>query len=204
MQTIKHLWLLLTKGTTKNPIVMHYFRRLFWYSAIFNFRITAKYIPGNKNTIADVISRMHDLFYFWRCMHYLFLFNGLESVLQRSLLCNSQGLETNWISWNTAIRCNNNNGSFIFSHAQFQLFLHDVWLEPDLHSDHVVKVNRSQIFSPHDFWLKFVLEAVISINNYISEASWVMTISYDQYWSEQMSRSIEISKTTTVIKWNIK
>ena len=79
---------IINKGTTRNPIVMFYLRRLFWYSAIFNFRITAKYIPDNENTIADAISRMHDLLYFWHCMHYLSLFNGLESVLQRSLLCN--------------------------------------------------------------------------------------------------------------------
>ena len=36
---------IINKGMTKNPIVMHYLRRLFWYFAIFNFRITAKYIP---------------------------------------------------------------------------------------------------------------------------------------------------------------
>ena len=72
---------IINKGTTRNPIVMHYLRRLFWYSAIFNFSITAKYILGNKNTIANAISGMHDLFYFWCCMHYLSPLNGLESVL---------------------------------------------------------------------------------------------------------------------------
>ena len=78
----------INKGTTRNPIVMFYLCRLFWYCTIFNFRITAKYIPGNENTIADAISRMHDLLYFWHCIHYLSLFNGLESVIQCSLLCN--------------------------------------------------------------------------------------------------------------------
>ena len=38
----------------------------------------------------------------------------------------AQGLETNGISSNTAIRCNNNNGSFIFIYAHFQSFLHHV------------------------------------------------------------------------------
>ena len=39
-----------------------------------------------------------------------------------SLYSHNQGLETNWISWNSAIRCNNNNGRFIFDHAHFSHF----------------------------------------------------------------------------------
>ena len=54
----------------------------------------------------------------------------------------TQGLESNEISSNTAIRCNNNNGSFISNRAQ----THDSAmsdLEADLESDHV---DFSQIF----------------------------------------------------------
>ena len=49
----------------------------------------------------------------------------------------TQGLETNGISWNTAIRCNNNNGRFIFNPAQTH---HSTMsdFELDLESDHVV------------------------------------------------------------------
>ena len=98
----------------------------------------------------------------------------------------TQGLETNGIYWNTAIRCNNNNGSFIFNPA-----LHHY----ELKSDHVVyKINTSKIFWSVWFLMKIFAKGVISIN-YISEASWVMTISDNRGPSDQ---------TITVIKWNIK
>ena len=35
---------IINKGSTKNPIIMYYLRRLFWLCAIFNFHITARYI----------------------------------------------------------------------------------------------------------------------------------------------------------------
>ena len=39
---------------------MSFLRDLFWISATFNFRITAKYIPGVNNHISDAISRLHE------------------------------------------------------------------------------------------------------------------------------------------------
>eukprot|EP00112_Aurelia_sp_Birch-Aquarium-sp1_P001293 Seg1135.2 transcript_id=Seg1135.2/GoldUCD/mRNA.D3Y31 product="hypothetical protein" protein_id=Seg1135.2/GoldUCD/D3Y31 len=47
------------KGTTANPQVMAWLRDLLWLSAIYNFRITAAYIPGIQNICADSVSRMH-------------------------------------------------------------------------------------------------------------------------------------------------
>ena len=54
---------IVNKGTTHSPIVMPYLCRLFWLSAIYNFRITARHVPGKENVIADPISRLHSLCY---------------------------------------------------------------------------------------------------------------------------------------------
>ena len=54
---------ILNKGSCKNKVVMGFLRELFWLSAIYNFRITAKHIPGHKNVIADAISRLHESYY---------------------------------------------------------------------------------------------------------------------------------------------
>ncbi len=50
---------MINKGTTANPQVMEWLRDLFWLSAIYNFRITASYIPGVDNVFADSLSRLH-------------------------------------------------------------------------------------------------------------------------------------------------
>ena len=49
---------IINKGSTKNSLIMGLLHRLFWLSAIYNFRITARYINGAHNVIADAISRM--------------------------------------------------------------------------------------------------------------------------------------------------
>ena len=57
---------IINKGTCKNPVIMSYLRELFWLSAVYNFRITAKFILGHENPVADAISRMHDAKYLFR------------------------------------------------------------------------------------------------------------------------------------------
>ena len=39
---------IINKGSTPNAVRMPYLRRLFWLSACFNFRVTARYIPGHS------------------------------------------------------------------------------------------------------------------------------------------------------------
>lgn len=51
---------IINKGTTANETLMHELRRLFWSSAQHNFHITAVYIEGIKNKLADSISRLHE------------------------------------------------------------------------------------------------------------------------------------------------
>ena len=88
-------------------------------------------------------------------------FNWMKKGTVGMLHGTNQGLERNWISWSTAIRCNNNNGRFIFNRTQtHHSTISD--LQPDVEFDHVVyKINVSQIF-----WLlmKICLKG-ISINN---------------------------------------
>ena len=50
----------INRGTSRNPFLMACLRVLFWLSATFNFHITARYIPGLTNTLADGISRLHE------------------------------------------------------------------------------------------------------------------------------------------------
>ena len=51
---------IINKGSCKHPIVMDSLRRIFWLSAIYNFRLRAVYYPGRFNTLADSVSRLHE------------------------------------------------------------------------------------------------------------------------------------------------
>ena len=51
---------IINKGTSKNSLVMESLRRIYWASAVFNFRLNAVYYPGALNTIADRDSRLHE------------------------------------------------------------------------------------------------------------------------------------------------
>ena len=46
------------KATARNMTIMKSLRYLFWLSAIFNFHLTACFIPGIYNTVADSASRL--------------------------------------------------------------------------------------------------------------------------------------------------
>lgn len=50
----------INRGTSRNPFLMSCLRVMFWLSACFNFYITAKFISGVSNTVADDISRAHE------------------------------------------------------------------------------------------------------------------------------------------------
>ena len=51
---------IINKGTTASELIMDELHNLFWLSAAYNFHISAIYIEGVRNTIADAISRLHD------------------------------------------------------------------------------------------------------------------------------------------------
>ena len=53
----------INRGTSRNHTVMASLRRIFWWSAIFNFRLKAIYYPGVQNNVADAVSRLHDPYY---------------------------------------------------------------------------------------------------------------------------------------------
>lgn len=52
----------INRGTSRNPFLMECLRVLFWLSAKYNFHITAKYIPGVINSVADGFSWLHEPF----------------------------------------------------------------------------------------------------------------------------------------------
>lgn len=62
----------INRGTSRDPFVMSCLRTLFWLSAQYNFHITAKYIPGLINFVADSISRAHEPGRFGRFLPYVF------------------------------------------------------------------------------------------------------------------------------------
>ena len=48
------------KGTSGDPFIMKCLRQLFWLSATYNFHVSAKFLAGISNTVADDISRLHE------------------------------------------------------------------------------------------------------------------------------------------------
>lgn len=51
---------IVNNGTSKNKVVMSSLRRMFWWSAKYNFRIHCVYHRGVDNTLADGVSRLHE------------------------------------------------------------------------------------------------------------------------------------------------
>ena len=51
---------IINKGTTVNEVKMDELRTLFWLSALYNFHLSAVYIEGSRNLIADAVSRLHE------------------------------------------------------------------------------------------------------------------------------------------------
>lgn len=51
---------ILNKGTTRHGSVMEVLRDLFWLSVQNNFDLTAEYLPGKENNLADAISRLQE------------------------------------------------------------------------------------------------------------------------------------------------
>lgn len=51
---------IINRGTAKDRFVMDSLRRVFWMSAIYNFKIRAIYYPGTSNVLADAASRIHE------------------------------------------------------------------------------------------------------------------------------------------------
>ena len=50
---------IINKGTTNNKIIMQELRALFWLWVLLSFYITATYLEGFCNTIADAVWRLH-------------------------------------------------------------------------------------------------------------------------------------------------
>ena len=50
---------IISKGTTKDPLLAHLLRCFSFYSAYFCFHYSAKHVSGVMNTAADALSRVH-------------------------------------------------------------------------------------------------------------------------------------------------
>ena len=89
----------INRGTSRNPFLMSCLKVMFWLSACFNFHITAKFIPGGSNTVADDISRAHEsgrLSKFWpyvslplwnfTCLRQAHIFSLVDPMVRQNLM----------------------------------------------------------------------------------------------------------------------
>ena len=51
---------IINRGTAHSSFVIDSLRGVFWLSAIYNFKISAVYYPGDHNVIADAVSHIHE------------------------------------------------------------------------------------------------------------------------------------------------
>ena len=65
---------------------MGFLHRLFWLSAIYKFRITARYIKGARNVIADAISRIRISSYLLQAYSFISTFTHCIAVLSHNFL----------------------------------------------------------------------------------------------------------------------
>ena len=54
----------INNGTSKNSFFMKCIREIHWLGVRYNFRVTARHIPGVENVLCDALSRLHDPYYF--------------------------------------------------------------------------------------------------------------------------------------------
>lgn len=50
---------IMNKCTCRSPLIMSVIRDMFWMAATYNFVVKASYWPGERNIIADTVSRLH-------------------------------------------------------------------------------------------------------------------------------------------------
>ena len=50
----------INRCSSRSPLLRKCLRYVFWLSPIYNFRLTASYIPGIQNALADKIPRLHE------------------------------------------------------------------------------------------------------------------------------------------------
>lgn len=72
----------INSGTSPHKMVMRWLRELFWLSAVHGFRVTARWIPGKINKIADALSRFEDEDYLRYKLLWRQAKNGLSKVFE--------------------------------------------------------------------------------------------------------------------------
>lgn len=75
----------INKGSSKNSLLMYFLRELFWLSAIFNFDIKAKFIPGRLNNIADSASRLNEPGQLSRLYSLIHSYNYMDFTIEELL-----------------------------------------------------------------------------------------------------------------------
>ena len=75
---------MVNKGTTRDPIMMELLRELFWHTVQGNFIIVARYLKGQHNLLADMVSRLTrgELLLQWALLSQIHDLHGLDMFLQ--------------------------------------------------------------------------------------------------------------------------
>ena len=78
---------LINRRSCRHPIVMASFRRIFWLSVQFNFRLQAVYYPGQRNMFADCVSRLHKPDGFQRLLKCIMQTNHFNHTMNLWFVC---------------------------------------------------------------------------------------------------------------------
>lgn len=62
---------IINKGTTKNTLIMHYIRSLFWCFVTYNFSLHTVYVPSHSNVLKDHTFRLVDATHFIAFLKFL-------------------------------------------------------------------------------------------------------------------------------------
>ena len=90
---------IINKGSICNGFVMSWLCRLFWLSAIYNFRIIAHYIKGAHNLTANAISQMHITNFISRAFSFIDSCNPGFSAYLQPLLCHMPYASASFLSF---------------------------------------------------------------------------------------------------------
>jgi hypothetical protein len=63
------------RGSGRIPFLMPWLKELHWYSVIYNFEISAVWVPGNLNVLPDMISRLDSTVHMRQFLAFLGLFS---------------------------------------------------------------------------------------------------------------------------------
>jgi hypothetical protein len=88
--------------TSRSPDLLLLIKELFWLSVEFDFRVSAKYLPGVDNILSDRLSRLHSIY---NANVAFFLLYGFSKCACCNYHMSYRAYLSLQKSWETAWRC---------------------------------------------------------------------------------------------------